>query len=77
MLNSKHGEREFPYSNYFVVGNVPKCHVVFPPYLATVQQGNVQHGEIIARYYDLGMNYEKILLLIRLIHNYYLRIRQL
>ena len=61
----------------FAIGNVLKCDSVLPPYLPILQQGNAERGDIIERYYHLGMNYEEILMFIGLTHGIYLSIRQL
>ena len=60
----------------FAIGNVLKCDAVLPHHLPILQQGNAERGDIIERYYHLGMNYEEILMFIGLTHGIYLSICQ-
>ena len=50
---------------------------VLPPYIPVLQSGNIERDVYIERYFNLGMDYDEILILLVASHNIQLSLRQL
>ena len=61
---------------FFWLSNL-RCKAVLPPYLPILENNNFKRADLVEQYYNLGLNYNEIVVFLGLLHGCILSTRQL